>query len=416
MLASLVACQGSTVSVPETVSLEGEQTWYGVIGPLVTSRCAVCHHPGDIAPFSLENIDEVKVQLSAMRAAVADGIMPPFPPDQSEASGCPKIDDVRQMSDAERAALLAWIDAGAPEGTPRTLPPVKPNKPLGDPAYRWPMSEPYTPTVAAGDEYRCFLVRTNNVVDLPVAAVSAEPGQRSIVHHAAVFLIPPDQIQTANDLDNASPGPGYDCFGGIGFAQAYPAGVWVPGNDAPLVPPSSNVGYYLPPGWAWVLQVHYNVTGHPPPDTTSVVLWLGDPIITEVPHAIIAGNVDFALPPSSQMTVVGEAAVTDTSTPETFNSGWAGRVYAVWGHEHLLGKSVQLDVVKADGSEQCLLHIPRWDFHWQSVYRLKNFVSVSPGDHIRVRCSYENTTDRMVTYGEGTADEMCFASVAALDP
>ncbi len=342
--------------------------------------------------------------------------MPPFPPDQSDDSGCPKIDDLRQMSADERAALLAWIDAGAPAGTVRDLPAVKPNKPLGDPQHTWPMSEPYTSSVTDGDDYRCFLIHTDNSVNIPVAAVSVLPGQRSIVHHAAIYLIPPDQIQAVSDLDANDAAPGYDCFGGIGITQAYPAGVWVPGNDAPLVPPASNVGYYLPPGWAFVMQVHYNIHGPAPADTSSIVLWDGDLVLTQTPHAIIGGNLDFQLPPMSETTINAVTTITDKSVTPALNSGWEGRVYAVWGHEHLLGKSVQMDLVHPDGTSQCMLHIPHWDFHWQSIYRLHDFVDVKAGDTIQVSCSYDNTSDKVVTYGEDTSDEMCLVSVAALDP
>jgi hypothetical protein len=417
-VALLVGCGKSNVSTPDPVSLDGDKTWYGVIGPLVTSKCAVCHRTGDIAPFPLETYEEVQVQLGAMHDAVSQGIMPPFPPDQSDESGCPKIEDVRQISADERNALLAWIEAGAPEGTPRTLPPAKPNKPLGDPAHRWPMPQAYTSKATNGDDYRCFLIRPDNITDIPVAAVSVEPGERSVVHHAAVFLIPPDQIQSVKDLEAADDTPGYDCFGGIGITEAYPAGVWVPGNDAPLVPPASNVGYYLPPGWAWVMQVHYNVHGQAPADQSAIVLWEGDFVITQVPHAIVGGNVDFTLPPMSTTTVTATANVTAKNVTPAINSGWEGRVYAVWGHEHLLGKSVEMDLVHADGSTQCLLHIPRWDFHWQSIYRLKDsdFMNVKAGETINVKCTYDNTTERVVGYGENTSDEMCFVSLALLDP
>ena len=54
-------------------------------------------------------------------------------------------------------------------------------------------------------------------------------------------------------MDDADDGAGYSCFGGVGVTAAYPTGLWVPGNDAPLVPPHEGVGYYLPVGWAFVV-------------------------------------------------------------------------------------------------------------------------------------------------------------------
>jgi hypothetical protein len=416
VLLGLSGCANGTISVPDPVSLDGGLSWYGVIGPLVASRCASCHRSGDIAPFPLETYPQFKTMSGAAAQSVSERRMPPFPPDQSAAAGCPTLEDVRKMSEEERRALLDWVDAGAPEGVPRDLPPPKPNRPLGDPTDRWAIDEPYISKRTSGDDYRCFVVRPNNLVALSIAAVSVEPDQRSIVHHASVWLVPPAQLEKVRALEAQDPEPGYECFGGVGLDTAYPTGFWVPGNDAPPVPPDGSVGGYLSPGWAWVVQIHYNLHGPMPADRSSVVMWRGNFLITQVPHDIIVGNTDFSLPPNARTTVEANGRVTSKNEYPALNQGWEGRIYAVWGHQHPLGTSLQLDLIHSDGSEQCLLHIPRWDFHWQSIYRLENFVSARAGDTLRARCTYDNTSEREVRYGEGTADEMCFASAALLDP
>ena len=75
-----------------------------------------------------------------------------------------------------------------------------------------------------------------------------------------------------------------------------------------------------------------------------------------------------------------------------------------------------MDLVHADGTEQCLLRIPKWNFNWQSIYKLKDFVSAKAGDKVRIRCSWDNPNAKVVTYGESTSDEMCLGSVAMLNP
>ena len=75
-----------------------------------------------------------------------------------------------------------------------------------------------------------------------------------------------------------------------------------------------------------------------------------------------------------------------------------------------------MDLIRADGSTQCLLRIPRWDFNWQSIYKLKQFITVKPGDKVRTTCTWDNPRPAEVKFGEGTADEMCLGSVALLNP
>jgi hypothetical protein len=411
---TLAACEQPVTVIPEP-NLEGEKSWYGVVGPLVGTRCAICHRSDDIGPFPLENYEQVKAMAPAIKSAVSAKRMPPFPPDQTTETGCPRIDDVRRMTEAERKVLLDWIDAGLPEGTVRTLPPPPKNEPLGPPSETWPMAEEYTGT--GTDDYRCFVVEPNVAAAMSVAAVSVKPGTRSVVHHASVYLVAPAQLSEAKQLDAAEPGPGYKCFGGVGISQAYPTGLWVPGNDAPLVPPNGGVGYYLLPGWAFVVQLHYNYSTGVKADRSSIVLWKANLIITEVPHALVAGAYTFAIPPNAMNhSAEGASDVLATGSIPSTTSAAEGRIYSVWAHQHQLGRSFSMDLVRADGTEQCLLRIPKWNFNWQSIYKLKDFVVAKAGDKVRVRCSWDNTTPRMITFGEGTADEMCLGSVAMLNP
>lgn len=415
LLLALLGCSapaGTTIADPP---LEGEQTWYGVIGPLVATRCGICHRDGDIAPFALDTYEQVKAMASAVSAAVTARRMPPFPPEQTDESGCPRIDDVRRMSEQERTVLLDWLANGAPEGTPRTLPAVPKNEPLGPPDETWQVSEPYTGT--GTDDYRCFVVAPTLLTSIPVAALSVKPGNRKVVHHSAVYLVGPNELAAVRKLDADDPKAGYGCFGGVGVANAAPAGLWVPGNDAPVVPPHMGVGYYLAPGWGFVVQQHYNYSAGLESDQSAVVLWRANAFVTETPHTLTVGNMSFSIPPRAMgFAAEGSGDFTAARTASTLTSTAEGRIYTVWGHQHLLGRSFEMTLLRSDGSEQCLLRIPRWQYGWQSIYRLKSFVDAKVGDRLRVRCEWDNPSDHSVSYGEGTADEMCFGAVAMLDP
>src|SRR5690606_28145556 len=76
---------------------------------------------------------------------------------------------------------------------------------------------------------------------------------------------------------------------------------------------------------------------------------------------------------------------------------------------------------RGDGTSECLVDIPDWDFNWQQTYMFapEDQVSVSFGDTHHLRCVYDNSQanqpvvngeqlePRTVTWGEGTLDEMC---------
>jgi hypothetical protein len=99
------------------------------------------------------------------------------------------------------------------------------------------------------------------------------------------------------------------------------------------------------------------------------------------------------------------------------------RIRAVAGHMHLLGKSIRVDLVRADGSTENLLKLPVWDFDDQRASVLPKPVTVHPGDALRVRCVHDASLrsklpalaklpPRYVVWGEGSSDEMCLGIVS----
>ena len=73
-----------------------------------------------------------------------------------------------------------------------------------------------------------------------------------------------------------------------------------------------------------------------------------------------------------------------------------------------------------DGTVRPLIRIDDWDFHWQGMYDFVDPVPLPAGTRIDVTAIYDNSAanrrnpnvpPRDVTWGEGTADEMCIAFI-----
>ncbi|HEY8079726.1 MAG TPA: hypothetical protein VIF62_36600, partial [Labilithrix sp.] len=63
-------------------------------------------------------------------------------------------------------------------------------------------------------------------------------------------------------------------------------------------------------------------------------------------------------------------------------------------------------LVGGKGDEQMVFTQPAFDFQSQSNFAIN--ASVAPGDVMRTRCTWKNPGDTSISFGEGTADEMCF--------
>jgi len=90
------------------------------IAPIVWTRCASCHRPGEVGPFSLLTYDDVRRRAAQIASVTSRRIMPPWKPE----AGKGEFLDERRLTDRELESLQQWIASGASEGDAADLPPM----------------------------------------------------------------------------------------------------------------------------------------------------------------------------------------------------------------------------------------------------------------------------------------------------
>ena len=85
------------------------------IRALLAEHCTTCHAPGGPAPMPLTTSDDLRPRASAIREQVLTRRMPKW----HAARGYGAFLNDATLTPYEQAVLVAWIDAGMPEGTPR---------------------------------------------------------------------------------------------------------------------------------------------------------------------------------------------------------------------------------------------------------------------------------------------------------
>ena len=374
----------------------GGVTYYGDVRPVLAQHCNSCHGEAGIAPFTIATFEEARTLGSRLVDVTASRQMPPFLADNSGA--CNTYRDARWLTDAELAVFDDWVAGGMLEGDPTTPPPVIEPLPMltGD-VRTLDIGVDFAPNTATSDDYRCF------VVDAPsggsVTGYQVRPGNVQTVHHVIVYE--PASDAAAAEIrrqDAAEAGPGYTCFGGAG-ADAFPVVLWAPGGGATSFP--RGTGVEVSPTRPMVVQIHYNTLGGTGTDRTRVDLQYASGSVIPAYIAPIV-NSGFRLPPRM-------ASVTSSDvTPLDGLPVSSVRVYGSFPHMHTLGRTLQVDVMRAAGGEECMINVPNWDFNWQLAYWYETPIRVNSADSVRITCNWD-TTERtdMVTWGEGTQDEMC---------
>lgn len=415
VLVSAMVAMGCSESQTNSDAAPAHPTYYRDVKPLVDAKCGNCHAAGGIAPFALSTYDEVKSVKGAVVAAVEAKTMPPW----LASDDCNSYNGDRSLTDEQIATISKWVADGAPEGDPADKPIDVDNPALSlsrvDLELKMPVA--YTPVVSP-DEYRCFFIDWPETETKYVTGLGVQPGEMSIVHHVIAFLAPPDTLADFQALDDAEPAPGWSCFGGPGGAtntRAAWIGAWAPGGSGADFP--AGTGIEVPVGSKLVVQLHYNTLSAPAvPDQTGLLLKI-DPSVEKKAVMMPFADIDWVKNhtmtiPAHTNDVKHETASDPTKfvgiiTGGAVSSNVPLTVYSAGLHMHTYGKSARTTLMRADGTEQCLLDIPRWNFHWQSSYELQKPLVMEPGDQLHLGCTWDNPEMTDLNWGEGTGDEMC---------
>jgi hypothetical protein len=385
----------------------GPVTYYKDVQPILAAHCQMCHVADGIAPFTLGTYEEAKPVAGLMAAATSQHVMPPWMP----APGCGDFRDARVITDAQIATLGAWAAQGAPAGNPADATPAQPNlgPDLGTPSATLDPGADYHPNDALTDDYHCTLVDPGLVAAQDLVGFDIHPGSTATVHHVILFAVSTDNLAAVQAKDAAEAGLGWTCFGGSGVDGTPTIGGWVPGSGATAFPPPT--GIHLEAGTQIVMQIHYNLltTKHVTDRTRADLFYSATPVPGFSRAAITAvANTTFLVPANKKQTVTADLPVKGN--------------FDLWGvvpHMHLHGTELKVEIQHADGSVDCAVDVPKWNFHWQQFYYYKQATPVVTGDTIHLECTFDNLqADEPIIngaqmpsaplhWGEKTTDEMC---------
>lgn len=350
------------------------------------------------------------------------------------------------------AVLLPSLSAVGASASPTSSPKVTTIKVVQRSAY--------TPAAPNGgtDDYHCTLLDPHVKKDSYIVSSQFFPNSPE-VHHAILFLIPPDMVSAA---EAANPGDkGWTCFGETALPGTSLATIgktpwlsaWAPGHGKDVH--TKGAGTLMPAGSRVVMQVHYNMLRGDKPVKSSLTLntvpvtkaiqpeTLGQYVaIPNVPCpagvtgplcdrkaavADIAARFGATAPMFNNAIerICGqnpEAPVEGNTTTCVWHPRQEGYIVRVAPHMHLIGKSQSM-VLNADSAHPTtLMNIKSYNFDDQRAYALKKPVKVTPADTIKLTCTYDPTLRqklpqlrtqpaRYVTWGDGSSDEMCLGLI-----
>jgi Flp pilus assembly protein TadD len=396
-LAAFVAL-GVVAGASDLHAEERPVTFSRDIAPIILHNCTSCHRPGEAAPFSLLNYDDVRQRARQIATITDQGFMPPWKPDPDFRH----FEGERRLEPAEVDLIRQWVEADTPEGDPRDLPPMPPfadGWQLGKPDLVIAMPEAYTVPAEGGDLFRNFVLPFPSNERRYVQAIEFRPGNARVVHHARILL---DESGELRRRDADDPGPGFDGMEAPGahFPDGHFLG-WAPGKMARR----EAVAWPLEMRSDFIVQVHLKPTGRPETLRASIGLYFTNRAPASQPVLLRLGSRTIDIPAGEREYVVSDSYTLPVDV----------QALSIYPHAHYLAREMTVVAEMPGGGTERLLRIANWDFNWQDEYEYEEPVDLPKGARLVMRYVYDNSAEnprnpssppRRVLSGPGSADEM----------
>ena len=361
-------------------------TYTKQIARIMDANCVYCHRTGQIAPFALTSYDEVAGWAGMIDEVVQSQRMPPW--HANEKFGHFKND--ARLSAADKATIARWVANGAPEGNPKDLPEPpkfaegwlipKPDQVL------YMKDEDFDVPATGVVDYQIFAVDPGWKEDKWVSAIEPRPGNPAVVHHILMFVIPPD-----GNLN-----------GGLGSGNDF-LGAFAPGLRPEPLP--EGMARFVPAGSKLIFQLHYTPNGSPQKDRSYCGFVFADPkTVKKEVRVSSAVNFVFQIPPGDS----------DFNVTSRYIFRQDALLLTLMPHMHLRGKAFRYEATYPDGKKEVLLDVPRYDFGWQTNYRLAEPKVMPTGTRLDCLAHFDNSDDNLnnpdpkvaVRFGDQTFEEM----------
>ena len=390
------------------------------VAPILQAKCQACHQPNSIAPMSLMTYQETRPWARSIRERVSSRQMPPWHIDKSV--GIQSFKNDMSLSDEQLDTIVRWVEAGAPQGDPKDLPPAKP--PVTTNEWQGVMNGYGPPDlVIKSSEYK-MPAKHQDVwyrpqSDIPITEprwirmVEIRPSNlqaRKTLHHSVAYqVLSPDNVQSINT--GLAPGP--SSVNADDAVNRRPMIMeWAIGKGYDRY--RDDTGKLVMPGEKISWDQHIHAVGEEIPTGSELAFWFYPKGQEPKKRSYLVGfsGIDrtkmLDIPPNSIARTDGFTVLKENTMITNFQP-----------HFHLRGKAMEVEAILPDGNRQLISYVGNFNFNWMTNYIYADDAApVFPkGTVIHVAAYYDNTTanknnpdpEQWVGYGDRTVDEMAHA-------
>jgi hypothetical protein len=391
--------------VSERAAFAQAPTYAKDVAAIFQEKCETCHRAGQMGPMPLTSYEEARPWARSIKNKVAARMMPPWHLDRTV--GIQRFKNDISLADAQIATIVKWVDAGAPMGDRKDLPPAK----------QWPRddvwrladefgspdlvlkSAPWTQMAQGQDQWWQPAVDTGLTEDRWARAIEIRPGSKSrrIVHHVVTYLVQTEEKYGAVDVE----GGGYFSEFAVGkIGDRF----------------RENTGKLMKAGSKIRFDIHYHSVGEQMTDQSEVAIWLYPKGVTPkyrvFPQAmgVQQSMQTLDIPPGKVTEHHAYIPLTQPARLENYQP-----------HMHIRGKAMSMEAIYPNGRVEMLNYVNRFDFNWHVNYVYTDDAApvLPKGTVIHLTAWHDNTASnpanpdptQWVGWGQRSFDDMYHAHV-----
>jgi mono/diheme cytochrome c family protein len=380
-------------------------TYSREVSRILQANCQICHQPGQIGPMSLLTYQDARRYARRIRELVLAREMPPYHYDTDV--GIQELQGDWRLSNEDIQTIVAWVDAGAPEGDPKDLPepvqfPVLGEWRLGTqfgPPDHVIRSTPWDVPAEGTDLWWEPMVPAGITEERCIKAIETKPSvaAHGSTHHAN------SQFMTQNEQGE------WVVFARLSEFAFGKLGEIIPADACRIAPANSMVRW----------SIHYYPDGKAvEDDQVEVGIWYHDEGFDrskayrqDLRSYGLQGG-DFDIPPHGKLMTQGFHSFDHPVRIDSFQP-----------HLHLRGVAMSLEVFYPEtGRRELISMISNWNAGWNHshIYAEGHQPLLPAGAVIVLTGWYDNTAnnprnpdpDQWVAMGQRTTDEMSHAWIA----
>ena len=386
------------------LTAHAQTTFYKDVLPILQQHCQVCHRAGEIGPMPLLTFQQARPWAKSVREAVTLRRMPPWFADPHFG----KFANDPTLSEAEIATIQTWVDTGAHEGAAADAPPPvdwPKNGIIASPDFVTGMKQPFVIKANATVDYQYVVLQPGFPVDRWVSTVEIRPSDRSVVHHAVLYVREPgsDWLRGVEPGVMYSPGvDGESARRAASMTKADILAIYTPGAPVMQCPPG--MAKKIPAGSDLVLQMHYTSKKTAANDQTEIRMLYAKESPKSRVLTLQMSQYDLRIPAGARNY---RATVSGTVPNDAL-------LLSMFPHMHLRGSGFEYQVLGTRGRVDTLLKVDNYDFYWQLTYKLAMPRLLPAGTTLLFTGYFDNSANNPrnpdataeVTWGEQSREEM----------